>query len=912
MKKFAQKFFLSKWIIIILVCFIIGSTILSFSLQRVNAEVEGTNSAEIRQNLINRTQNNSALNGNQKKEQIKKIDETYNPQNPSGIMIWVTTAVGWVLAGASMFLGYVLTVILTVLINVASFNKIIDVPAVITGWVVVRDLCNMFFVLILLAIAFGTILRIPSYEMKKALPKLLIVAVLINFSRTIFGLIIDFSQVVMLTFVNAFVSTGGGGNFASLFQLDKYLSLSQVSKEAYAQSSALAVLAGMIGAFIALLITTVVIIVLLAVLLMRVIMLWVYTILSPFVFFGHAFSGAQKYTSQIWGDFTKQVIVGPLLAFFIWLALVTAQSSSDKISENANLGLAGAQNNSRLSGINEQLKSASSTIAVQAFSDIYSSDNFQKYIITIALLIGGLLVAQQIGGAAGQMAGKGMGWIQKGGRLAGRKFTGYGMVADTLSKYSAMRKSARDQRITTAAEKLAYGVGTVKQGIGKAVSAPFRALSSRFTGQHSLNKKKKEREEMQSDLDADKYKIQQFENKHGKAIKNKEDFTTDDGTNYSYDTSLKEWQVWSTNSRSGAKTWQKNVNDLQKDMTGISDTDIADQEKHLAKIKINEEEMQKTVESNKKLWRGVGGVVGAGIGLVTGGLGWAGLAAALGGVALGARGLSGLNQKISDAGKSDLKAASNYRSRQIDDSRNENKNEDNETILATMDDPSKSVYVRAAAAMEATSRKIVDLDTAKRKREQIGKDMHNDKRVMGQFDAILEKNYAGATKLFKDLESTANPKDQEKADRTITQRYADGTHTMRELDNGSLKQSIKQLASGLKTNTFTRQYKDLSDEKKGVVKSALQGQDTYEAKEKLAFVTNVDSAFGTDATAKDRFIKNLTYDQLKDIIDAGDEEQKKALIGAVGKDLNKFSDSINNRLSKAASGAAKEIKDILT
>ena len=391
--------------------------------------------------------------------QIVNGQDTNSSNNPNDLMIWVTTAVGWLLAGASMFLGYVLTVILTVLINVASFNKIIDVPVVVTGWVVIRDICNMFFVLILLVIAFATILRMENYSLKKSLPKLIIAAVLINFSRTIFGLIIDFSQVIMLTFVNAFASTGGG-NFVSLFQLDKYLSMSKVSEEAFKNNSALAVLAGMIGAFIALLITTVVIVVLLAVLLMRVIMLWVYTILSPFVFLGHAFSGAQKYTSQIWGDFTKQIIVGPLLAFFIWLALVTAQSSSDAISKNTNLGIEAATKSQQF------ISNTTNNTVVQAFSDIYSSNNFQKYIITIALLIGGLMVTQQIGGFAGQMAGKGMGWIQSGKKLA---WNGINKGADWINRKQAKRTGV-DLNVWRQADRIQRALGRGKERELKAIA----------------------------------------------------------------------------------------------------------------------------------------------------------------------------------------------------------------------------------------------------------------------------------------------------------------------------------------------------------------------------------------------------------------------------------------------------------
>ena len=127
------------------------------------------------------------------------IDPVFAQEKPSTVMIGIVTVLGWIAFFLSYVVGYITTVIIDVLIWVVQFNNIINVEAVKVGWVIVRDLANMFFVLVLLVIAFATILRIESYNAKKLLPKLLIMAVVINFSKTIFGIIIDFSQVIMLT-----------------------------------------------------------------------------------------------------------------------------------------------------------------------------------------------------------------------------------------------------------------------------------------------------------------------------------------------------------------------------------------------------------------------------------------------------------------------------------------------------------------------------------------------------------------------------------------------------------------------------------------------------------------------------------------------------------------------------------------
>lgn len=286
-------------------------------------------------------------------------------------------------------IGLLITLVVQVLVQVAQYGNIINVPTVVEGWVIIRDLCNMLFILILLIIAFATILRVESYNYKKLLPKLLIMAILINFSRTIFGLLVDFSQVIMLTFVNSFRE--GGGWFIDAFQVNLWFSV-KIKKSGdlavTTWTTAVSIIAGVIAAVI----TLIVVSIMLAVLVIRIIMLWIYTIFSPLIFLGFAIPAIQKYTGRIWEDFTKQLVVGPMLAFFIWLALTTASLSSESLArQNLYTG-------------------AEVCVGVGSF---FCQGSFQTFIIVIGLLVGGLMMAQQVGGAVGSVAGKGMDWAKK-------------------------------------------------------------------------------------------------------------------------------------------------------------------------------------------------------------------------------------------------------------------------------------------------------------------------------------------------------------------------------------------------------------------------------------------------------------------------------------------------------------------
>jgi len=91
------------------------------------------------------------------------------------------------------FIGKLLILVVDVMISVAQYNGFANSQPVRDGWLVIRDLCNMFFILILLIIAFATVLRVSKYSISSLFKKVIFAAIFINFSRLICFLIIDFA-----------------------------------------------------------------------------------------------------------------------------------------------------------------------------------------------------------------------------------------------------------------------------------------------------------------------------------------------------------------------------------------------------------------------------------------------------------------------------------------------------------------------------------------------------------------------------------------------------------------------------------------------------------------------------------------------------------------------------------------------
>ena len=84
-------------------------------------------------------------------------------------------------------------------------------PSFITnGWRVVRDLANIFFIFIMMYIAIAMILQIHGADVKKMLAKVIIIALLVNFSLFFTRVVIDASNVLTRVFYNQIKVTTTG------------------------------------------------------------------------------------------------------------------------------------------------------------------------------------------------------------------------------------------------------------------------------------------------------------------------------------------------------------------------------------------------------------------------------------------------------------------------------------------------------------------------------------------------------------------------------------------------------------------------------------------------------------------------------------------------------------------------------
>lgn len=397
---------------------------------------------------------------------------------------WMADASNWLLSQLANLIilavrgvGYILLMLISALQSVLQYSNFTNPgpTAVQVGWVVTRDLANMFFIVMLMVIALSTAIGWPeNYHYSKNLKSLLILAVVINFSKTITGLIIDAGQVVMMTFVNG-MSAAMGGNFLNAFQIQTLLEL----KESGGDASGAGLLLGAALALVMVLVASATVLSLLVMMVWRIVYLWVLTIMSPIAFLSRAVPPFAGKYAEWWKDLKNYVIAGPTAAFFIWLALMTAQMSGGKVANSSDFPLGNTQEASAYAqsgGYNVGDKG----IPTQAAQ----TDVLLSMIIEVALLLAGLKEAGKSGFDLG--VGK---WAEKKLRGAGSaigKFAYRQTAGRAIEGAKDVGRYAGGKALAFAGGKMQGAVGAVAGAVGSKlgfagglVAARSRAASLR-------------------------------------------------------------------------------------------------------------------------------------------------------------------------------------------------------------------------------------------------------------------------------------------------------------------------------------------------------------------------------------------------------------------------------------------------
>lgn len=222
----------------------------------------------------------------------------------SAVLGIVGSALDWVLSATAL--------------KLVKDNEVINI-----GWTVVRDLVNMFFILILLVVAFAKVLGISKYRENIVIIRLVVAALLINFSKVICGFFIDVSNLLTMFFVKGVQGGSIGENLANALKIQNLfssgLSVGAFGSVQSGKISTTSVMITLIFVNVMLAVAAVVFLMLTIMLLVRMVYLWVLVMLSPAAWFGWILSGNLNF-GDWWNKFWKNIVIAPAAAFYIYLA----------------------------------------------------------------------------------------------------------------------------------------------------------------------------------------------------------------------------------------------------------------------------------------------------------------------------------------------------------------------------------------------------------------------------------------------------------------------------------------------------------------------------------------------------------------------------------------------------------------
>lgn len=235
------------------------------------------------------------------------------------ILYAVFTLVSYPVTWSAMLLG------LTV--DPVAVNTMFKMPAIYTLWQMVRDFFNLFFILTLLFIAFATIFQIDSFNYKKTLGKLLLMALLVNFSFPIARFVIDIANVPMYFFMESIFSDptdAKAENITKRFLGTSNLEKIILGKEDFGVADiqgdseiTTKLLVGIIFMFL----FGVSLLVLAVLFLIRALMLVILIIFSSVGFAGMVIPGFRSYATKWWDSLLKYAFFGPAAMLMMLVSL---------------------------------------------------------------------------------------------------------------------------------------------------------------------------------------------------------------------------------------------------------------------------------------------------------------------------------------------------------------------------------------------------------------------------------------------------------------------------------------------------------------------------------------------------------------------------------------------------------------
>lgn len=190
-------------------------------------------------------------------------------------------------------------------------------PIIQAGLNVTQSLVNMILVLVLIYIALATILRLQEYQAQRLLPTFIVIALLVNFTPVICGLIVDASNIIMNFFVQAIHTDSFGGLVRT--KLDGITNNMQAIdiKQSGIREQVIELI--FLIPFMAIL--GFILLIFALIFTLRYFAIWLLVILSPIAFVAYILPITRPWWRMWWSQFLNWCFIGVTCCFFLYLSL---------------------------------------------------------------------------------------------------------------------------------------------------------------------------------------------------------------------------------------------------------------------------------------------------------------------------------------------------------------------------------------------------------------------------------------------------------------------------------------------------------------------------------------------------------------------------------------------------------------
>lgn len=198
------------------------------------------------------------------------------------------------------------------------------------AWEIFRNLSNIIFILSIIATGLATVFRVGGWQAKDILVKLIIGAILINFSLVIAQSVLGIADTVQVQFLppdtgairllsNELIVKGSRDAVSGLF------TTTPTAFGTFGQS--VRVIANFVTAFIAFIAFVAIAIFLL----LRIIFLWLLLMTSPLPYVAMVLPVTRSITTRWWSNFIKYAFMTPAMAFMLNLSALIASKNRDVV-----------------------------------------------------------------------------------------------------------------------------------------------------------------------------------------------------------------------------------------------------------------------------------------------------------------------------------------------------------------------------------------------------------------------------------------------------------------------------------------------------------------------------------------------------------------------------------------------------